>query len=264
MRPGLLRSLAAVLLCVTLTGCETKVSQISAVCRPGDRVSAPTQWLYTSKVDPSVLQRMPRALDITLHYTDDAPRAVPPITTYFYREDGATLRVASTSTATLPAKGSFTYHVDTGGYDQALSATGRSRPDELAFFVAVDGRTFGGLLSPPTCGRWADGHLDIGTAIKLPDLKDRTPLNMAQAAWLEVVPLPPAVARIEASETAIYAFFKAPIPLTETKNETAVPEGPVPQEAQVGVTATTTLFTLTGMPPSDATTPTKPPPGGKS
>lgn len=264
MRRGPRASLTAVLLCVTLAGCETKVSRISAACRPGDQVTAPVRWLYTSKVDPSVLRQIPRALDITLHYTGSAPRDVPPITTYFYRQDGATLRVASTSTATLPPKGSFTYHVDTGGYDQALGATGRSRRDELAFFVVVDGNAFGGLLSPPTCGRWADGHLDIGKASKLPDLKGRSPLDMAQSAWLEVVPLPPAIARTEGTETSTYAFFKAPTTLTEAKDETSVPEGPARQEAQVGVTATTTLFTLTSLPHAESVTTPKPPTGGKS
>jgi hypothetical protein len=264
MRPGVRSSATAALLCVMLTGCETKVSQISAVCRPGSEVSEPTRWLYTSKVDPSVINQIPRAIDITLHYSGTEPRAAPPITTYFYRDGGAALRVASTSTATMPAKGSFTYHVDTGGYDQALGATGPGRRDELAFFVVVDGNAFGGLLSPPTCGRWADGHLDVGKASKLPDLKNRPPLDMGQAAWLEVVPLPPAVARTEGTETSTYAFFKAPVGLTDAKNETAVPEGRAQQEAQVGVTSTTPLFPITGTPAADATSTPKPPSGGKS
>ena len=264
MRPGLGSSLAALLLCVVLPGCETKVSEISAVCRPGAQVTAPVTWHYTSKVDPSVLRQIPRAIDITLHYPGSAPRAVPPITTYFYRDGGAVLRVASTSTAMMPAKGSFTYHVDTGGYDQALEAAGRGGREELAFFVVVDGNAFGGLLSPPSCGRWADGHLDLGKATKLPDLKNRTPLSMAQAAWLEVVPLPPAVRRTEGTETSTYAFFKAPIALTEAKNETEVPEGRARQEAQVGLTDGTMLFTLTGTPRADAETPPKSAQGGKT
>jgi hypothetical protein len=128
----------------------------------------------------------------------------------------------------------------------------------------VDGSAFGGLLSPPTCGRWADGHLEFGKATKLPDLKGRTPLNMAQAAWLEVVPLPPAVQRSEGTETSTYAFFKAPVALVEAKDETTVPDGVAKQVAQVGVTDTTKLFSLTGTPSADAATPIKPPPGGKT
>jgi hypothetical protein len=263
MRPGLRSSLATLLLCIALPRCETKVSEISAVCRAGAQVTAPVEWRYSSNADPSVLRQILRAVEITLHYTGTAPHAVPPTTTYFYRDGGAVLRVASTSTATLPANGSFTYHVDTGG-DEALEAAGRGRRDELGFFVVVGGNAFGGLLSPPTCGPWADGHLDLGKASKLPDQKDKVPLDRGQAAWLEVVPLPPAVRRIEGAETSTYAFFKAPLALAEAKDATAVPEGPPKQEAQVGVTDTTTLFTLTGTPSADGTTPPKPPQGGKT
>lgn len=264
MRPGLRSSLTVLLLCVALPGCETKVSEISAVCRAGTDVTETVAWQYTSQVDPSVLRQIPRAIDITLHYTGSAPRAVPPITTYFYRDGGAVLRVASASTATMPAKGGFTYHVDTGGYDEALESVGRGGRDELVYFVVVDGTAFGGLLSPPACGRWADGHLDLGKAAKLPDLKNKTPLNMGQTAWLEVVPLPPAVRRTEGTETSIYAFFKAPVALTDAKDETEIPEGSARQDAQIGVTDTTKLFMLTATPSADRDTTTKPPQGGKT
>ncbi len=263
MRPGLRSSLATLLVCIVLPGCVTKVSEISAACRAGSQVTAPVEWRYTSKADPSALRQIPRAIDIMLHYTGTAPRAVPPTTTYFYRDGGAALRVASTSTATLPANGSFTYHVDTGG-DEALEAVGRGRRDEYVFFIVVDGNAFGGLLSPPTCGRWADGHLDLGKASKLPDLKDKVPLDRGQVAWLEVVPLTPAVRRTEGTETSTYAFINAPLALAEAKDATAVPEGPPKHEAQVGVTDTTTLFTLTGRPSANAATPPKPPQGGKT
>lgn len=248
MRLSPVSALAAAMLIVVLSGCETKVKEITAVCRPGDAVTAPVRWEYPAKVGPSVIERIPLALDITLHYTGTGTRAVPPITTYFYRSNGAALRVASSATATLPPKGSFTYHVDTGGYAGALLATGRGAPEELAFFVVVDGSYFGGPLSPASCGRWPDGHIDLGKASKLPDLKDKHPLNMAQSDWLLVMPTPPAVARIEGPETSTFAFFPAPIKLTEAKNETSVPDDPAKQEAQVGITAATPLFPLTRPP----------------
>jgi hypothetical protein len=264
MRLGLGALAVAAGMLVTLTGCETKVGQISVVCRPGSQVAEPVRWQYTSKVDPTVLQRIPRAIDVTLHYTGDAPRSVPPITTYFYREGGAVLRVASSAEATMPAKGTFTYHVDTGGYAQALVSTGTGGPDALVFFVVVDGFRFGGLMSPPTCGQWADGHLDVGLATRLPDLKDRHPLDMAQAEWLTFVPLPPAISRTEGPEVSTYAYFKAPVALTDAKNETAAPDGPTKQEAEIGVTATTPLFTLTQEPAPTGNNPANAPQGGKT
>jgi hypothetical protein len=93
---------AAAGLAVTLSGGETKVTRIAVVCRPGEQPTAPVCWFYTSTVDPSLIRRIPRAIDITLHDTGAEPRAVPPITTYFYRKDGATLRVASSATASIP------------------------------------------------------------------------------------------------------------------------------------------------------------------
>lgn len=264
MRPRLRSFAMAVLLCVTLTGCETKVSHITAVCRPGSAVTAPVRWTYTSKVDPTVIGQIPYALAITLEYPGSTPRAAPPITTYFYRENGAVLRVVSSSTATMPAKGTFTYHVDTGGYAAAVAATGRGGRDALAFFVVVDGSAFGGLLSSGTCGQWADGHLEIGTAAKLPDLKGKVPLNMAQSEWLDVMPLPPAVTRTEGSETSTYAFFKAPVALTEMKNETEVPAGVAKQQDQVGVSAATPRFSLMVAPSADTGTTVRPSEGGKT
>jgi hypothetical protein len=231
---------------------DTKVTEISVVCRSANQLTEPVRWQYTSKVDPTVPQRIPRALDITLHYTGSRPRAVPPITAYFYRDQGAVLRVVSASTARLPAKGAFTYHVDTGGYSLALTGSGRGEPEEMAFFVAVDGSYFGGLLSPPTCGRYADGHIDIGTASKVPDLKGKQPINLGAADWLAISPLPTAVARLQGSAVSTYAYFLGPIALTETKNETDVPDGLARQEAQVGVTSGTPLFTMTGEPTLDA------------
>ena len=240
---------AAAVLAVTLSGCETKVTQISVVCRPGDQVTEPVRWLYTSKVDPSVIKRIPRSIDITLHYTGGDPRAVPPITTYFYREDGATLRVASTAKTTIPPKGTFTYHVDTGGYDLALTRAGHGEAEQLVFFVEVDGFYFGGLLSPPTCGRWADGHIDVAKSSEVPDLKDKRPLNLVSGDWLEVSSLPTAVVRTEGSEVSTYAFFKAPIGLTEVKNATSAPDDPTKQAAEVGVTPATPTYALAGEPP---------------
>ena len=254
----------ALLLAVTLSGCETKVTRISVVCRPGDQPTEPVRWFYTSKVDPSLTKRIPRAIDITLHYTGTGPRAVPPITTYFYRDDGAALRVASSATATIPPQGIFTYHVDTGGYNQALAATGHGAPEELAFVIEVDGSYFGGKLSSPTCGRWADGHLDLGNAAKLPDLKDKHPLNLGAADWLGISPLPTAIMRKEGAEVSTYAFFKTPISLTETKNAISVPDDVAKQSAEVGVTTETPTFVITGEPAPDAATAPRPTQGGKS
>jgi len=148
----------------------------------------------------------------------------------------------------MPAQSAFTYHVDTGGYDAALARTGRGPAEELAFFVAVDGSHFAGLLSPPTCGRWPDGHLDLDTAAQVPNLKDRHPLNLGAGDYLEVSPLPTAVLRMEGKEVSTYAFFTAPIALTENKNETGVPDDVTTQTAEVGVTAATPTYMITGAP----------------
>jgi hypothetical protein len=236
------------LLAVTLSGCETKVTEISVVCRPGHQVTEPVRWVYTSKVDQSVIARIPIAIDVTLHYTGTGPREVPPITTYFYRKDGATLRVASSAKATIPPKGTFTYHVDTGGYVHALTSTGHQEPEELALFIEVDGSYFDGLVSPPTCQRWPDRHLDLHTATQVPNLKDKHPLNMAAADWIGVSSLPTAIMRVQGPQVSTYAFFNAPIALTETKNETSVPDDATKQAAEIGMTATTPTYSITGEP----------------
>ena len=248
MRLALKTLATAAVLAVALSGCETKITRISVVCRAGDQPTGTVHWFYTSKVDPTVIKQIPRAIDITLHYEGANPRVVPPITTYFYRKDGAALRVVSTANATILPASTFIYHVDTGGYDQALTATGREQPEEVAFLITVDGSHFGGLLSPPSCGRWADGHLDIAKASEVPDLKDKHPLNMGAADWLKVSSLPTAVLRTEGPEVSTYAFFTAPIALTGTGNETSVPDDLAKRAAEVGVTPATPTFAITGEP----------------
>jgi hypothetical protein len=151
----------------------------------------------------------------------------------------------------MPPKGTFTYHVDPGGYTQALTAVGRGALDELTFVIEVDGSYFGGLLSPPACGRWPDHHLGVGKVANVPNLKDKHPLNMAAAEWIEVSPLPTEVLRTEGAEVSTYAFFPAPIALTETKNETSVPDDAAKQAAEVGMTATTPTYAITGQPPPE-------------
>ena len=244
MRPALELLGAVVLLAITVSACETKVTQVSVVCRAGETLTNPVRWIYTDKVDPSVIRQIPRAIDITLHYTGGDPRAVPPITTYFYRQDGAALRVASSANAAMPTNGTFTYHVDPGGYDRALRTTGHGPDDALAFVVVVDGNYFGGVMSPPTCGRWADGHLDIGNASEVPNLRDRHPLNMAASEWLEVSSLPTVVKRTQGQEVSTYAFFTAPITLTATKNATSASDDPDMQMAEIGVTAATPTYSI--------------------
>jgi hypothetical protein len=244
MRPAVQLLGAAVILAVAVSGCETKVTQISVICRAGEKLTTPVRWIYTDKVDPSVIRQIPRAIDITLHYTGADPRAVPAITTYFYRRDGAALRVASSVNATMPANSTFTYHVDPGGYDKALRTEGHGSDDALAFVVVADSNYFGGLMSPPTCGRWADGHLDIGKASEVPNLKGRHPLNMAASEWLEVSSLPTVVKRTQGQEVSTYAFFTAPISLTATENATSAPDDPAMQMAEVGVTAATPTYSI--------------------
>jgi len=244
-----MKSLAtAAVLALTLSGCEPKITRISVVCRAGDQPADTVHWFYTSKVDPTVVKRIPRAIDITLHHSGTDPRAVPPITTYFYRPDGAALRVISTASAVILPAGTFVYHVDTGGYDQALTAAGRGEPEEMRFVVAADGSYFAGVLSPPSCGRWPDAHLDIDKASELPDLRDKHPLNMAAADWLNVSSLPTVILRTEGPEVSTYAFFSAPIALTGTSNETSAPTDLAKRAAEVGVTPATPTFTITGAP----------------
>jgi hypothetical protein len=250
-----LRSLGAVaLLAVTVSGCETKITQISIVCRPGHQPTEPVRWFYASKVDPTVISRIPVSMDITLHYTGGEPRAVPPITTYFYRENGATLRVASSAKATMPPNGVFTYHVDPGGYVHGLTATGRGGVDELKYVIVVDSGYFGGLLSQPTCQRWPDRHLDVDKASEVPNLKDKHPLNMAADEWIAISPQPTEVIRTEGNQVSTYAFFQAPIGLTETKNEITVPQDTSKQEAEVGVTTATPTYGLVFKPAPQAGT----------
>jgi hypothetical protein len=250
MRPALRSLGAAILLAVTLSACETKVAQISVVCRPGNQLTEPVHWTYTSKVDLSAVQRIVPAIDVTLHYTGSDPRAVPPITTYFYRPNGATLRVVSSAKATMPPKGTFTYHLDTGGYAHALTTSGRAEADQLMLFIEVDGSYFRALLSPTTCLHAADRHLDIAKASDVPNLKGDHPLNIATFDWLGISPLPTVVMRAEGPQVSTYAFFAAPIALTKTKNETTVPDDVAKQLSEVGVTAATATHTITGDPPS--------------
>lgn len=238
----------AALLLATLSGCETKVTRISLLCRSGFEPVEPVRWVYAAKVDPSVIKRIPVALDITLHYSGDRPRAVPPITTYFYREDGTALRVASSATATIPAKGGFTYHVDPGAYTRALTSAGRGDIDELKFVIQVDGSYFGGMLSPAICGRWADRHVDVQPATQLPDLRDKHPLDMAAGDWALVTVLPAEVERVEGPELSTYAFYSAPIASTETKHEADVPDAVAKQLQEVGVTDATPTYAVTGGP----------------
>jgi hypothetical protein len=248
-----LRSLGvAIVLAAAVSGCETKVTQVSVVCRSVGQMTEPVRWLYASKVDLSVIKRIPVSIDISLHYNGADPRSVPPITTYFYRQNGATLRVASSARATMSPKGTFIYHVDTGGYIQALTATGRGQPDELAFVIEVDGSYFGGMLSRTTCWQWPDKHLDIGKASEVPNLKDKHPLNMVAAEWIGISTLPTEVMRMQGPEVSTYAFFTAPIALTETKNETSVPVDVAKQTAEVGVTAATPTYAITGEPTPEA------------
>lgn len=252
MHPALRPFGAAILLLATLSGCETKVTQISLVCRSGFDPVEPVRWVYTAKADPSLIRRIPVAMDITLQYTGDRPRAVPPITTYFYRVEGTALRLASSAKATIPAKGSFTYHVDPGGYTQALTSAGRGDAEELKFVIQVDGLYFGGALSPAICGRWADRHIDVRPATELPDLRDKHPLNIAAGDWVLVTVLPAEVQRIEGPEVSTYAFYPAPITPTETKHEADVPADPAQQLKEVGVTDATPTYAVTGGPASPA------------
>jgi hypothetical protein len=230
---------------VTLLGCETKVTQISVVCRPAARPTEAVRWFYANKVDPSVVIQLAPAIDVTLRYTGADPRVAPPVTTYFYRKEGATLRVASSSKASIPPKGLFTYHVDTGGYVHGLATSGRGEPDELALLIEVDGSYFGAVLSPATCLRSADRHLEIVTASGVPNLEGKHPLNIAAADWLGISPRPPVVLRLEEAQVSTYAFFAGPTDLTATENETSVPDDVAKQTAEVGVTATTPTFSIT-------------------
>jgi len=249
---GGLVTLLAMVLAVTWYFRDTKVTRISVVCRPYDQPAEPVRWMYTAKVDPSVLPRTAPAIDIILHYTGGRPRAAPPITTYFYRPQGATLRVASNAKATMPPKGTFTYYVDAGGYVYALTATGHGATTEVPFVIEVDGSYFRGLLSPQTCLHALDRHLDLEPATHVPDLKDKHPLNMAASDWLEISDTPTAVVRTEGPQTSTYAFFPVPIAMTEVKNETPVPGDPVKQAAEVGVTAATPAFAFTREPTPEA------------
>lgn len=256
-------TLLAMVLAVMLYGCETKVTRISVVCRPYDQPAEPVRWIYTAKIDPSVLPRIAPAIDVTLHYTGRSSRATPPITTYFYRRNGgATLRVASSTKATMPPRGTFTYHVDAGGYIYAVTATGHGETTEVPFVIEVDGNYFRGLLSPTNCLHAPDLHLDLERATHLPDLKNKHPLNIAASDWLTISDMPTAVMRTEGPQTSTYAFFPAPITLTETKNETAVPDGVAKQAAEVGMTAATPTYAITGEPTPEAVKATSPAKGG--
>jgi hypothetical protein len=244
--------LLAILLVIMLYGRETKVTQISVACRSTERPADTVRWLYTSKIDPSVLPRIAPGIDITLYYTGGSPRAAPPITTYFHRLDGATLRVTSSAKATMPPKSTFTYHVDTGGYVRPLTATGRGGTMEVPIFVEVDGSYFSGLLTPENCAHAPDHHLDLKMATNVPDLKNKHPLNIVASDWIGISDMPTPVVRTEGSQVSTYAYFPAPIALTETKNETRVPDDVAKQAAEVGVVATTPTYALTGEPTPSA------------
>jgi hypothetical protein len=195
MRLALRSSGTAAALAVALSGCETKVTQISVVCRPGDQPTAP---------------RRHRRL-------------------------------------------------------RSIAGQNRARGGRRAGVLCRGGwRHFGGLLSPPTCGRYTDGHLDIGKAADVPNLKDKHPLNLRTTDGLEVSSLPTAVPRTEGPEASTYAFFQEPIAMTETKNATSVPDDVAKQAAEVGVTATTPTFAITGEPAPTAGTPPTPPQAGKT
>jgi hypothetical protein len=254
MRPTR-KSLAAVAiagvaatLAVSLYGCETKVTELSVACRPINQPNVPIQWFYTSKVDRTLLSQIVPTIDVTLKYTGGSARKVPPITTYFYRRNGATLRITSHSTARLRPKGTFTYHIDAGGYIHALDTSGRGEPELLTLFVEVDGNHFSGPLSPAACRHWPDNHLDLSQATEVPDLNDKHPLNMGSEEWAGILALPAVVIRKEGTEVSNYAFFPAPITLTEVKNEAGVPDDLAKQNAQVGVTAATPTYTLSAEP----------------
>ena len=240
--------LMAISVAMTLYGRETKVTQISVACRSTERPADTVRWLYTTKIDPSVLPRIAPGIDITLYYSGGSPRAAPPITTYFYRLNGATLRVTSSAKATMPPKSTFTYHADTGGYMRPLTATGRGASMEVPIFVEVDGSYFSGLLSPENCARAPDHHLDLKKATNVPDLKNKHPLNIVASDWIGISDMPTPVMRTEGPQVSIYAFFPAPIALTEVGNETRVPDDVAKQSAEVGVVATTPTYALTGEP----------------
>lgn len=235
-------------LTIPLSACKTKVTQIAVACRSNRQPTEQVLWLFSDKVDASVIKLVPAALDIALQYTGGSVREVPPLTTYFYRPGGAVLRVASVAQATMPPKGGFTYHVDPGGYARALTATGRGDADLLDFVIVVDGSYFVGVLSPPTCGKWPDRHLDITQATQVPDLKDKAPLSMAGSGWLRISPFPTEVMRTEGTETSTYAFFPAPNALTATKDETDVPDGTEKQLEQIGLTPAAPTFAITAVP----------------
>jgi hypothetical protein len=259
MRPAFRICGAALLLVATLSGCETKVEQISLVCRAGFDPVEPVRWIYTAQADPAAYKRILVAMDITLHYTGDRPRAAPPITTYFYRVGGTALRVVSSAKATIPPKGSFTYHVDPGTYIRALTSSGRGAEQELKTVIQVDGSYFAAGLSPPICGRWADHHIDVTAATELPDLRDKHPLNMAAGDWAMTTYQPAEVMREEGTETSTYAFYLGPIAPTETKHEADVPEQVAQQLKEVGVTDAAPTFSVTAGPrPEPASAPAAP------
>jgi hypothetical protein len=66
--------------------------------------------------------------------------------------------------------------------------------------------------------------------------------------WLKVSSLPTVVLRTEGPEVSTYAFFNAPIALTGTGSETIAPTDLARRAAEVGVTAATPTFTITGAP----------------
>ena len=240
----------AMFLATTLTGCEYKVRQVSVVCQPPGEAMPPITWYFTSKVDNSELPRIPPAIQVVLGYRGPNPRTAPPVTIYLFRPDGSVLRVFSSSTATMPPKSDYVYHVDTGGYFRGLMPRTPGAGQDLSFVVEVDGAYYGGELSHLGCDQFLDHHLVVAKATKLPDLGKRHPLNMASSEWLQITDLPPAVLRKQGDETATYAFFSGPIPLTDTGNDPPVPDGVTKQLASVGATVDSAAFPLTYTPPA--------------
>jgi hypothetical protein len=263
MRSRLLLFGVLSLIAATLTGCKTNVLTIAVVCQMGNPPAEPVTWYYANKIDRLALLRIPPAVQIVLHYTGSRPRPVPPVNTYFYRDRGAVLRVMSSATATVPPKGTFAYHVDTGGYYGALNATGREEREQLEFVVEVDGRYFHGLLSHPACARLPTHDLAFKKTDRVPDLRNRHPLNMGEAEWVGINDLPTAVMRKQNSETSTFAYFPGPIPLTEARNQATPPDNTTKQLAEIGVSPTTPLFPLPLIAPNLAADPTPLPSAAK-
>jgi hypothetical protein len=75
---------------------------------------------------------------------------------------------------------------------------------------------------------------------------------MASDDWIGISTLPTEIMRMQGPEVSTYAFYAAPIALTEIKNETSAPDDVAKQAAEVGVTATTPTYSITGKPTLEA------------